>query len=149
LSHAAARASAAGAITAPLDVAGAFHSPWMEPARAAIATDISGFEFRTPRIPVWSTVTGLVTDDPERLRMAVSASVACTVEWHATVAAMLDSGVTTFVEVSPGRTLWGLLGQWAEQNFSRRYVECPRGRAKSHRPVSASIRQQSFEQEST
>jgi [acyl-carrier-protein] S-malonyltransferase len=149
LARAAARASAAGAITGPLDVAGPWHSPWLEGARAAIATGIAGMEFRAPCRPVWSSLTGLATHDPDQLRMAVSASVACTVEWHATVIGMLDAGVRNFVEVSPGRTLWGLLSQVGGQDFQRRYVESPRGRAIRPRPPAAPIGHPSFEQEST
>jgi hypothetical protein len=41
---------------------------------------------------------------------------------------MCDAGINHFVEVSPGRSLWGLLGQLPPpHSFTRRYVECVRG----------------------
>jgi [acyl-carrier-protein] S-malonyltransferase len=135
LSHAAARAAAAGAVTSWLDVAGPWHSPLMEGARAAIEKAIAGIAFMPACVPVWSSVTALPTLDPERLRLSLSASISCTVEWHATVDAMLDAGLDAFLEVSPGRSLWALLGQIEPaREFSRRYVECQRGPARRRKP---------------
>jgi [acyl-carrier-protein] S-malonyltransferase len=128
LSRAASRASAAGAATAPLDVAGPWHSHWLEPEVAEIAAAIASLTFRPAFVPVWSTVTGLATQDPESLRWTLAASVAAPIEWHATVMAMCASGLDAFVEVSPGRSLWGLLGQLPPPHgFARRYVESVRG----------------------
>jgi len=128
LSRAAARASAAGAATAPLDVAGPWHGHWLETEAREIAAGLASLPFRMAFVPVWSTVTGLATQDAESLRWALSASVAAPVEWHATVVAMCAAGIDSFVEVSPGRSLWGLLGQLPQPHgFSRRYVECVRG----------------------
>src|SRR5688572_3732594 len=41
----------------PLKVAGAFHSPLMQPAADRLAEDLQGIEFCTPSKPVWSNVT--------------------------------------------------------------------------------------------
>jgi len=82
-------------------------------------------------VPVWSSVTAVATRDPERLRWSLSASVTNTVEWHSTMQAMLGAGIDAFVEVSPGRSLYGLLGQLHPDHvFTRRYVECQRGPAR-------------------
>jgi hypothetical protein len=51
---------------------------------------------------------------------------------------MCDAGVDAFIEVSPGRSLWGLLGQLARPSgFSRRYLECPRGPARHRLAIAA------------
>jgi [acyl-carrier-protein] S-malonyltransferase len=136
LARAAARASHAGAVTAPLEVAGPWHSPFLAPASQEIEAAMAGFRFAPARVPVWSSVTALATDDPDRLRWCVGASVRCTIEWHATVSAMLDAGIHSFVEVSPGRSLYGLLGQVVTpRGCRRRYVECQRGPARRRRSV--------------
>jgi [acyl-carrier-protein] S-malonyltransferase len=131
LARAAARATKAGAVVSGLlDVAGPWHTPLLEPASVAIETAIAALPFRPAKIPVYSTVTGLASKDAAFLRWNVAASVARSVEWHAAVQAMLAAGMRTFVEVSPGRVLWGLLGQQDPAfGFKRRYQECIRGPA--------------------
>src|SRR5262245_4823788 len=51
-----------------LPVAGAFHSPLMEPARSAIDERLASIAFSAPRIPVAENVSGALEDDPESLR---------------------------------------------------------------------------------
>ena len=51
-----------------LHVAGAFHSPLMEPARAAIDERIDAIAFSAPRFPIAENVAGALVSDPEELR---------------------------------------------------------------------------------
>jgi malonyl CoA-acyl carrier protein transacylase len=114
-----------------LDIAGPWHTDLLEPERLAIETMIADLPFRQAARPVFSTVTAAATRDADTLRWTVAASVVRTVEWHATVRAMRDSGIDAFVEVSPGRSIWGLLGQQPQPfGFSRQYQECVRGPAR-------------------
>ena len=52
----------------PLEVSGAFHSPFMEPARPALAEALRGVEVRTPRVAVYSNVTGRPYEDAAQIR---------------------------------------------------------------------------------
>src|SRR5262245_47845212 len=51
-----------------LNVAGAFHSPLMEPAIEPLGAAIDGAAFSAPRVPVASNVTGTLVADPVELR---------------------------------------------------------------------------------
>ena len=63
-------ASAVGVKAVPLDVAGAFHSPLMQPAADGMSESLASIEFARPRWPVWSNFTAQphYPDDPELLR---------------------------------------------------------------------------------
>ena len=53
-----ATAEAMGLKAKGLSVAGAFHSPLMEPAAEGLAKALEDVEFSSPSLPVWSNVTG-------------------------------------------------------------------------------------------
>ena len=57
-----------------LRVAGAFHSPLMEPARAAIDERIDAIDFSAPRLPVAENVVGALVSDPARAPVAREAA---------------------------------------------------------------------------
>ncbi|MEA2010631.1 MAG: ACP S-malonyltransferase, partial [Actinomycetota bacterium] len=50
----------------PLDVAGAFHSPYMEPAAERLTAALERIDFETPEFPVYANTTGRPVDDPAR-----------------------------------------------------------------------------------
>ena len=87
----------------PLDVAGAFHSPAMEPAvepfRARAGRRSS---CTSPRFPVVSCSTAEPFDD---VRAELAAALTRPVRWRETVLALRDAGVAGFVEVGPGKVL--------------------------------------------
>jgi [acyl-carrier-protein] S-malonyltransferase len=88
-----------------LNVAGAFHSPLMEPAVAALAAAIDEAAFATPRFPVASNVTGTVVADPDELRELCKRHVVSAVRWQACAQALAAAGADTFVEAGPGEVL--------------------------------------------
>ena len=104
------RAKEAGAKRAlPLPVSGAFHSPLMEPARAALAEAIAATSFRKPACPVYQNVTALPETDPERIQANLLAQLTAPVRWTQTIRRMRRDGAGEFIELGPGSVLTGLL----------------------------------------
>lgn len=88
-----------------LPVAGAFHSPLMEPARAEVQRAIDALPFRPGRFPVVPNATGQPTSDPLVLQDALRRHLVSPVHWVATMAAMVDLGVDRVLEAGPGDVL--------------------------------------------
>jgi [acyl-carrier-protein] S-malonyltransferase len=92
-----------------LPVAGAFHSPLMEPARSAIDERIDGVAFSAPRFPIAENVAGALVSDPEELRALLKRHVVSPVRWASSVRALADAGATSFLEAGPGDVLTKLM----------------------------------------
>jgi [acyl-carrier-protein] S-malonyltransferase len=96
----------AGVRVKRLPVAGAFHSPLMEPAVEPFRAVVYETEVRDPRVPVLSCVTAAPFDDiRERLVQAITHPV----RWLDVMRALEERGATRFVETGPGRVLTGLV----------------------------------------
>jgi [acyl-carrier-protein] S-malonyltransferase len=89
-----------------LNVAGAFHSPLMEPAVGPLSAAIDEATFEAPAFPVASNVTGALVSDPQELRMLAKRHVVSPVRWASCAAALREeAGTDTFVEAGPGDVL--------------------------------------------
>jgi [acyl-carrier-protein] S-malonyltransferase len=88
-----------------LRVAGAFHSPLMEPAVEALSAAIDAFSFAEPRFPVAANVTGELVDDPQELRALLKRHVVSPVRWERCARALASAGADAFVEAGPGDVL--------------------------------------------
>jgi malonyl CoA-acyl carrier protein transacylase len=86
----------------PLDVAGAFHSPAMEPAVEPFRAALDDTELSEPAFPVFSCSTTKPFTD---VRAELAAALTKPVRWRETVLAMHEAGVKGFVEVGPGKVL--------------------------------------------
>ena len=103
-------AAAAGASRAiPLQVSGAFHSPLMQPAVEGMTKYIDAAAFKKPSIPVIGNVTALPLDSPENIKTELKKQLTSPVQWIRTIEYMSKQGVTTFIEIGPGRVLAGLI----------------------------------------
>ena len=103
-------AGAAGALKCvPLDVAGAFHTRLMQPAVERLAEALARTTLRAPRIPVVSNVDARPHVDPAEIRGLLARQVIGVVEWNASMAYILSTGVRAVWEVGPGRVLRGLM----------------------------------------
>lgn len=92
-----------------LAVSGAFHSPFMEPARAELAKAIENTKFSTPICPVYQNVTAQPVTDPEEIKKNLVAQLTAPVKWTQIVNNMIAAGVDAFTEVGPGAVLQGLV----------------------------------------
>ena len=105
-------AKAAGAKRAlPLPVGGAFHSPLMEPARAALAKAIDRTQFRVPICPIFQNVDSLPHTDPAEIKANLIAQLTGPVLWSQSVLNMHQAGATDFTELGPGSVLTNLIGR--------------------------------------
>jgi [acyl-carrier-protein] S-malonyltransferase len=110
IKQAGAACTAAGAKRViPLQVSGAFHSPLMAAAQARLQPLLEAVAWRAPAFPVLANVNGTpyraAADMPATLARQVTESV----RWEDDCRWMLLQGMTTFVELGPGKVLQGLL----------------------------------------
>lgn len=98
----------AGARVIQLQVAGAFHTRYMEPAVAELAGFAAGLDATNPTRRIWSNQGGQeITDGREYVDLLVG-QVASSVRWDACMQSFADAGVTAVLEVSPAGALAGL-----------------------------------------
>jgi [acyl-carrier-protein] S-malonyltransferase len=89
-----------------LPVAGAFHSPLMEPAVEPFRRLTEHVEVRAPRVPVMSCVTAAPFED---VREQLVQAIVSPVRWTEVMRALQELGATQFVETGPGRVLTNLV----------------------------------------
>ena len=93
----------------PLPVAGAFHSPLMQPAADRMAELLADIEFSAPTMPVFSNVTGAPHESVEAIRANMVAQIIGPVRWVECMQSLVALGVTEAVECGPGKVLNGLM----------------------------------------
>lgn len=106
----------------PLNVAGAYHSRLMEPARAAFAAFLDAIPFAAPRFRVFTNTTGQPVHDPAAIKAALVKQVVSSVLWEDCMRSAAAAGATEFWELGPGGVLAGLARRieksWAPKSFS-------------------------------
>ena len=98
-----------------LPVSGAFHSPLMEPARTELANAIDSTNFSAPFCPIYQNTTAMSVEDPIEIKKNLIAQLTSPVMWTQTINAMIESGITDFFEVGPGKVLQGLIRKIAPE----------------------------------
>jgi [acyl-carrier-protein] S-malonyltransferase len=97
-----------------LNVAGAYHSRLMEPARAAFAAFLETVPFAAPRFTVFTNTTGQAVSDPAAIKAALVKQVVSSVLWEDCMRSAVATGVAAhgaapaFLELGPGGVLAGL-----------------------------------------
>lgn len=92
----------------PLQVAGAFHTPYMAEARAELAAFAPSLSPTDPSVPLVSNAGGEVVTTGSRYLDLIVTQVASPVDWEACMGTLRDRGVTALIEVAPAGTLTGL-----------------------------------------
>lgn len=98
-----------GCKVARLNVAGAFHSTFMEQAVPAYTRAIEEIEFREPAVPVYSTVTGGMYESAQEIKDALAIQLTSPVRWSTVVSELADQDVSLWIEVGPKRVLKKLI----------------------------------------
>jgi [acyl-carrier-protein] S-malonyltransferase len=94
-----------------LQVSAPFHCSLMQPAQDALAPVLQGLPFLPAKVPVVVNVDAALVTEPEALRDALVRQVTGAVRWTESMQLLIAQGVTSFVEVGPGKVLSGLLRQ--------------------------------------
>jgi [acyl-carrier-protein] S-malonyltransferase len=94
-----------GAKAVRLQVAGAFHSPLMDPALQPVRDVISRLEIHTPRFPIVPNASGKPTTQPLVIRDLLARHLISPVLWGQSMHAMDELDIDWFVEAGPGDVL--------------------------------------------
>ncbi len=94
-----------------LPVSAPFHCSLMQPAQDRLAADLQVLAFNAPEIPVMCNIEAALVCDAARSRETLTRQVTGTVQWEASMRALIAQGATQFVEAGPGAVLTGLLRQ--------------------------------------
>lgn len=117
-------AEGAGAMKAlPLAVAGAFHTPIMQPAVERLRAKLARASLSAPRIPVVLNVDAQPHADPDEIRRLLVEQVVSAVRWEDSIRYLLAQGFDEFYELGPGRVLRGLLRR-IDRKLACENVEC-------------------------
>jgi [acyl-carrier-protein] S-malonyltransferase len=93
----------------PLQVAGAFHTPYMAPAEKALAAVAGGITPTDPGRILLSNADGARVDDGATMLARLVAQVTVPVRWDLCMRTLADLGVTGVIELPPAGTLAGLI----------------------------------------
>jgi [acyl-carrier-protein] S-malonyltransferase len=106
----------------PLNVAGAYHSRLMEPARAAFAAYLDTVTFAAPRFTIFTNTTGQSVAAPADIKTALVRQVVSSVLWEDCMRSAAAAGATIFWELGPGAVLAGLAKRtdkaWVVKSFA-------------------------------
>jgi [acyl-carrier-protein] S-malonyltransferase len=95
------------AIVLPVSVAA--HSPLMAEAAAGMRDVLAPVAFADPSMPLLANADARLLTDGDSSRTELVDHLTAGVDWIAAVDRMTSDGVTTFIEVGPGRVLTGLI----------------------------------------
>lgn len=91
-----------------LNVAGAYHSRLMEPARVGFEAFLGETTIHTPQLTVFSNTTGQPVHTPDEIRTALVRQVVSPVLWEDCFTNAVATGASEFYECGPGAVLTGL-----------------------------------------
>ncbi len=89
-------------------VSGAFHTPFMSPARDRLRKAIAEADIRDPQTPIYANVDAIGHSDGSEWGGLLGAQLCSPVRWRHTLHNMFDAGATPFLEPAPGAVLTGM-----------------------------------------
>jgi [acyl-carrier-protein] S-malonyltransferase len=98
----------AGARVIPLQVAGAFHTRYMQPAVAALADYSETLVVNDPAARLWTNSNGQTVSSGAAYLDLLVKQVSNPVRWDLCMESMLAAGISKIIEVVPAGTLSGL-----------------------------------------
>ena len=93
----------------PLAVSGAFHSQLMKKAAENFSEILNEITIHNAKIPVYTNVDAKAETLANNFKTKMPKQIYSSVFWTQTVQNMVQDGVTTFIEIGPGRVLSGLI----------------------------------------
>ena len=92
----------------PLQVAGAFHTRYMEPAVESLRAFAATLDTENPTLPIWTNSDGSRVENGARFLDLLVGQVSSPVRWDLCMAAFQASRITGLIEVAPAGALTGL-----------------------------------------
>jgi len=93
----------------PLAVSAPFHCPLMQPAADKLAQQLDKITIKDAALPVYANVTALPVTSGAEIKQLLIKQVTAPVLWEDSIAKMIADGMTSFIEVGPGKVLSGLI----------------------------------------
>jgi len=93
----------------PLDVSAPSHCRLMDNASKKLSDLLDTVSFNNVIVPVVNNADAVFLTDVTRIKESLVRQLNCPILWEDSVRAIIDSGVTTFLEVGPGKVLSGLI----------------------------------------
>ncbi len=110
----------------PLNVSGPFHSKMLEPAGERLGKVIDETTINEVKVPYVSNVTAQLVTNTVNIRELLVKQISSSVRWQQTIELMIESGVDTFVEIGPGKTLSGFMRKITrDENIKTYHIETP------------------------
>ena len=94
-----------------LPVSAPFHCALMQPAQDLLAVDLRALTFQNPSCPVVCNVDAAPITSGDAARDALVRQVTGAVLWDESMRRLIKKGTGLFIEVGPGKVLWGLMRQ--------------------------------------
>lgn len=95
-----------------LNVSAPFHCALMLGAQERLAQDLEGLSFEDLRTPLITNVDATAVREGRAAKQALIKQVSSPVRWEQTIEKLTgEHGVTTFIEIGPGKVLSGLIRQ--------------------------------------
>lgn len=92
-----------------LNVSGGFHSSLMEPAAEKLKKELENIKIKKPSIPMVCNVLPKLENKPDIIRQNLVTQLTHKTLWEDSLRFVARSGVSTFLEIGPGKVLKGLL----------------------------------------
>lgn len=93
----------------PLKVSGPFHSKLLEGAGKQLAEVLENMEIKALQVPYICNVDAKVVSDSKVVKNLLAKQVSSQVRFRESILLLKELGVTTFVEIGPGKTLAGFV----------------------------------------
>ena len=93
----------------PLQVSGAFHTLLMQSAVDGMAEIIATLPFSEPTIPIIANTTAQPLTTTDLIKEELLRQLCNCVQWQRSIEYMVDNGISTFIEIGPGKVLTGLI----------------------------------------
>ena len=102
-----------------LPVSAPFHSSLMSPAAKNMESKINNTNFQNPSVELISNVTAEPVQDSEEIKNLLIKQIYSKVRWRESVLFMINSGVSEFIEIGPGKVLSGLVKRISDKVLTK------------------------------
>jgi [acyl-carrier-protein] S-malonyltransferase len=93
----------------PLKVSGAFHTPLMQSAVDGMSEVLAPLSFQQPQVPIIANTTAQPMTTTEEVKAELLRQLCNGIQWQHSIEYMINHGVSTFIEIGPGKVLSSLI----------------------------------------